>query len=94
MSVTGYDVDMRRALTGLHALTGCDWVRAYFRQRKIKGFRLLESKVSFLFRKFAFTSKISVKCLLEIILKDFNFSKKKKLSDSLVTVKSNYFSQF
>ena len=40
-----YDVDMRRALPGLLAVTGCDSVSAFFRQGKIKG--LLQTKVRF-----------------------------------------------
>ena len=47
MSSADYDVDVRRALPGLHAVTGCDSVSAYFRRGKIKGFQLLQTKVSF-----------------------------------------------
>ena len=59
VSNADYDVDMRRALPGLHAVTGCDSASAFFRRGKTKGFRLLQTKVSFLFYKFAFASKIS-----------------------------------
>ena len=59
VSYADYDVDMRRALPGLHAVIGCDSVSAFFRRGKITGFRVLQTKVSFLFYKFAFASKIS-----------------------------------
>ena len=61
VSNADYNVDMRRALPGLHAVTGCDSDSAFFRQGKIKGFRLLETKVNFLFYKFAVASKNKVK---------------------------------
>ena len=59
VSNADYNVDMGRALPGLHGITGCDSVSAFFRRGKIKGFRLLQTKVNFLFYKFVFASKIS-----------------------------------
>ena len=67
---------MRRALPGLYAVTGCISVSAFFRRRKIKGFRLLQTKLSFLFYKFAFAPKITEKYLLENILVLYNFLNK------------------
>ena len=41
----GYDTEMRRALPGLHAVTGCDSTSAFFRRGKIKGLRLMQANV-------------------------------------------------
>ena len=41
VSNADHDVDMRRALPGLHVVTGCDSVSAFFRRGQIRGFRLL-----------------------------------------------------
>ena len=38
LSKVDQDIGMRRALPGLHAVTGCDSVSAFFRRGKIKGF--------------------------------------------------------
>ena len=38
VSKVDQDIGMRRALPGLHAVTGCDSVSAFFRRGKIKGF--------------------------------------------------------
>ena len=67
---------MRRALPGLYAVTECKSVSAFPRRGKTKGFRMLQIKLSLLFYKFAFPSKITKKYLLENILFVFNFSRK------------------
>ena len=54
-----YVVDIKRALPGLHAVTGFDSVSAFFRRGKVKGFRLLQTKVTLLIHKFAFASNIN-----------------------------------
>ena len=67
---------MRRALPRLYTVTGCDSVSAFLRRRKTKWFWMLQTKLSFLFYKFAFASKIKKKFFLENILVLFNFSNK------------------
>ena len=57
----------------LHAVADCDSVNPFFRQGKIEGFWLLQFWL-FLFYKFAFTSKITIKYLLENILVFFNLA--------------------
>ena len=59
VSNADYGIDMRRALPGMHVVTGFDSVSALFRRGKTKGFRLLKTQVSFWFYKFAYASKIS-----------------------------------
>ena len=59
VSNADYDVDINRALPRLHAVTGFDSVSAFFRRGKVKGFRLLQTKVTFLIHKFAFASNIN-----------------------------------
>ena len=48
LNVTNADIDieLRRGLPGLHAVTGCDAVSAFFRRGKIKALRILQSQVT------------------------------------------------
>ena len=57
VSNADYNVDMRRAIPGLYAVTGCNSVLSSDKGKL--SLQLLQTKVSFYFKKSVFASKIS-----------------------------------
>ena len=67
---------MRRALPGLHAVTGWDSVGAFFRRGKIKGFWKLQTKGSFYLQPCTCIKNKLKMFARNYFLRLFNFSNK------------------